>query len=499
MHLLALLACTDSSPSVSLSLPTWDPAVLAAADGVYARLPHARALARVKKDGSSTRVDLDGATPERLILAPDRQTLLVFASWPVCEDPDEDILLETDCPVELDTAWELDLVRAGAVIARADVPPQFNAFAFSDDGSLAVAYLDLTQASTIEVNGVLNLTEAVFIDLSTGETHPVPVGFAAERVLFTADGTKAVVLSRSQVAMVDLASWSVTVSFPLTLDPDQVVTPSDVALVSHEGTDYALVSVQGREEVYVLDLTNESIDLVEMTAAPADILVDTVADRTLLAYGGRAGIDLLDHDFFEVETVRTDEPAQSLLGGEGMALAYTAGSTYKDVVLLDTVTRETTEFRAENPIATMRLTEDHAFAVATLQPEGGSSPFDAYHGLQIFDLATLRTPVTLALQSSPVGLQVTQDGGATYALLLLDGVDALLRVNLATAQSEAVELAAPPLGIDSMPDGTFVVTHPSSLGLVSFVDAATGEITTASGFAALDLLVEPVLPRRNVE
>ena len=129
----------------------------------------------------------------------------------------------------------------------------------------------------------------------------------------------------------------------------------------------------------------------------------------------------------------------------------------------------------------------------------GSTLFDSYYGLEIFDLVAKDDPVTLALQSAPLGLEVVEDDGGTYAMLLLDGVDALLRVNIATAANEPIELAASPLALDAMPDGTFVVTHPSAFGLLSFVDAATGDVTTASGFAVYGLLEEPVLPRRNVE
>jgi hypothetical protein len=501
MTLLALLACTTGDTAESwLPAATWDTAVIPAADGVYVRLPHAQALARVTPDGKVSTVDLGGANPDRILPAPDGQALLVFASWPVCDDDGEDVVLVTDCPDgKLSTAYEFDLVRDGAVVATADVPPQYNAFAFNADSTLAVAYLDLNSTETVDVTGILNLTEAVFIDTTSGETHPVAVGFAAERVLFTADGTKAVVLSRSEVAMVDLASWSVSVSFPLTLDPDQVVLPTDVELVQHAGTDYALVSVAGREEIYVLDLTNESIDLVELAGVPSDMLVDTATDRTLVTYADTSRLDLIEHDAFETASVALDEPAGEMLGGDGMALLYTPGSSRKDVVLFDTSTLATTEFRAENPIQDMRLTDDHAYAVALLSPESGSGLLDSRYAMQIFDTVQKDDPVTLALGSAPVGLEIVSDDGGTYALLLLDGLEKLLRVDLATAGNDEVELDAAPLGIGAMPDGTFVVTHDSPLGMLTFIDAATGDATSVSGFASTNLLREAVLPRRNVE
>jgi hypothetical protein len=504
MLLLSLIACDPwalpDNGTGYLAEATWDTNVVPTRDGVYVHLPAANALALVKPDGTFATVDLDGAEPTRLVAAPDGTTVLAFAQWPICEDDDPRIVNVSDCAYEdLTYGSELDIVRNGERIATSDLTGQFNAFAFTDDGSIAVAYLDLTSAEEIDVSGVLNLTEAVFVDVATGTTYPVPVGFAAEQVLFTADNSKAVVLSRSQVAVVDLTTWNVEVSFPLTLDADQEVTPNAVELVSSGGTDYALVSIQGRAELYVLDLTNESIDIVELDAAPSDLLVDTASDRTLIVSSGQRAVGALEHQFFEVETYELDEPANRLLGGDGLALLYYQGSTYQDVYLFDTVSKEITEFRAENPVMDMYLTSDKAFAVATLSTESGNDFLDRYYGLQIFDLADRSDPIALALQSNPVGFALTEREDGAYALLLLDGVDKLLSVDLVTAQDEEIELEAAPLGITAIPEGGFVVTHPSGMGLLSFVDPTTGTVTTAQGFALANLAAEAVLPRRNVE
>jgi hypothetical protein len=504
MLLLSLIACDPwalpDNGTGYLAEATWDTNVVPTKDGVYVHLPAANALALVKPDGTFAAVDLDGAEPTRLVAAPDGTTVLAFAQWPICEDDDPRIVNVSDCAYEdLTYGSELDIVRNGERIATSDLTGQFNAFAFTDDGSIAVAYLDLTSAEEIDVSGVLNLTEAVFVDVATGTTYPVPVGFAAEQVLFTADNSKAVVLSRSQVAVVDLTTWDVEVSFPLTLDADQEVTPNAVELVSSGGTDYALVSIEGRAELYVLDLTNESIDIVELDAAPSDLLVDTASDRTLIVSSGARALGSMDHLFFEVESIELDEPANRLLGGDGLALLYYEGASYKDVVLFDTTTKELTEFRAENPVMDMYLTSDRSYAVATLQTESGGNFLDQYYGLQIFDLADRSDPIALALQSNPVGFALTEREDGAYALLLLDGVDKLLSVDLVTAQDEEIELEAAPLGIAAIPEGGFVVTHPSGMGLLSFVDPTTGTVTTAQGYALANLAAAAVLPRRNVE
>ncbi len=499
MLLLALLGCSydwdlPGGPSGTLGVPTWDRAVVAAADGVYVRLPAGGALVRVEPDGTVDRVDLDGAAPDRVVASPDGDTLLVFTSWPVCDDPD--VVTAEDCePDDLGTGHALAVVRDGAVRATADVPPQYNALAFSADGGLAVAYLDLTQAPSIDVDGVLNLAEAVFLEVATGEVHRVPVGFAAEHVLFTEDGTAAVVLSRNEVAVVDLAGWTVRVRFPLTLDVDADVTPRDVALVRSGDTDYALVTLAGGEDLYVLDLTHESIDLVELGGEARSMVVDDTAGRTFLGLAGRSAIVSVDHEAFELERVALDAPAPMLLGGDGMVLGYAPDSATTDVVLVDTRTGATTEFRAENPIASMDLLPSHDYAVATLSPGGGGT-LGSYHALELFDLVAKDAPLTLALEAAPVGVEVVESDAGAWVFLLQDGVDTLLRVDVATGAATDIALAAPPTGLASMPDGTFVVVHDGAMGMLSFLAPGATTPSAVGGFAAIGLLHDTTLPRR---
>lgn len=517
MLLLSLLACNPwNLPQVGqtwLDEETWDPAVVSARDGVYVRLPAAGDLVRVTAEGW-TSVELNGAEPDRMVLAPDGETLFVFSSWPVCEDDDPDIRYIEDCPEDdLATEHELVLVRDGQVVKTITaVPPEYNALAFDPTGTLAVAYLDFSEAAEVQVTDVLNLTEAVFIDLSDVDAEPVPVsiGFAAESVLFMPDGSKAVVLSRSEVAVVDLAAMDVTVSFPLTLDVDQEVSPDDVALVTYEDTSgfvtqYALVSVQGQSDLYVLDLTegSEHIDLVDLRAVPSDLLVDDELDQTLVIYSGSSTLDLLSHSNFEIEAVELDEPmTRAERAGDG-ALLYNDGGTYHDVYWFDPTNNELVEFRAENPVMELWLTSDGSAAVATLDREndyGGGDFFDGYYGLAIFDLVGQGDPDSLALASEPVGFELLEGDSGAHALLLLDGVDELLMVDLATGSDTSFELEEPPLGIDAMPDGAFVVTHASPMGLVTFVDPADPEnVTVVSGFATTGLLGDTELPRRAEE
>ncbi|MCB9741759.1 MAG: hypothetical protein H6741_02530 [Alphaproteobacteria bacterium] len=486
------------------ALPLWSPDVIALSDGLYVQLPQARSVARVTPDGQWSTIDLQGSVPSQLIAAPDGETLLAFAEYPRCESDDPEIETVEDCveaEEEVSYQSEIVVVRDGEITAQIPVAPHFNALTFTSDGSRAVAYLDFSQVSSLDTTGLTNYTEVLFIDLASGEATPLPVGFAADRILFNADDTRAVVLSRSQVVLVDLGAdgYEVAARFPLSLDVDDRVLPDDVALTP-DGR-YALITVSGGSELYVIDLEQESINIVTLAQQPADMVVDPVNDRTLLVYSGSSRVDILEHQYFEIESVELEEPATGILTAPDFALLYNnAGSSYHDIYQLDPLTTELEEFRAENPVVSLQYAPNEAYAVAVTRPEGGFSDglegyYDSNWGVEILDLLGGRS-VALVAESEPVGLAFAQDGAT--GLVLLDGVADLLQLNLADGASEPVELTDVPLGIGAYGNGGFYITHDAALGLVSFLDPDTGELTPVGGFAVAGLLAgETSLPARE--
>ncbi len=481
----------------------WDPAVVAAADGLYVRLPHAGKLARIDPaSGKFAEVNLGGAAPEQMTLAPDGSSLLVRVNWQVCLDDDPKIKAPYDCPDDaLETVTATDLVRGGERVTSVDVPSVFNAWTFDKNTNIAAATVDLDNGGTLDVNGLLNLTEVVFVELGSGASHHVPIGFAAEHVLFTLDGSRALVLSRSAAAVIDLASWSKTVEFQLVIDDDQSVTPEE-AVLTPDGR-YAILRVGG-SDLYTLDLENPHIDLIELDGNASDLLVDNTADLTLAVMSNEPVVTLIDHEIFETINLELDEPAEKIVGGDGMALLYNTSSRYKDVYLINTLEKDVEEFRAENPILEMYLAEDRSVAVATTEPEstsgsGATGLYDRYYGLSIFPLTVGADPIPLILESAPLGLELVAAGGVQYALLLLDGGDELLKVNLASGEHEFLSLPGRPTGISASPDGQFVITQDASLGLISLLDPTDNSFTHVNGFGQLGLLVEPGFAARASE
>lgn len=480
--------------------PLWDPTdAVPSQHGLYVTLPHAGGLALLTKDGNegrATRIDLGEGRLTKLSASPDGATLLGFVEYVLCDvegDQKEPRYVE-DCN-EDDRVYrtELSIVRGDRVEDTFALDGAFNAVRWSSDGSYAIAYLDL---ANLRIDGVIDLTSVVAIDLS-GDPQPTPiaVGFAADRVLFVegAGGRpeKAVVLSQNSVALLDLLPEVPVreVTFPLSLDPDTVVTPVGVELTPDGG--HALITVEGRADLYVLDLVSASINLVELSGIPAAMAVNEDLDRTVITYRDTNRVDVLDHDLFELESTTLDESMNRVtMRGDYAVLYDTRGG--HDAYKLDLVTHVLTEYRLQNPAVSMHVAPTDEFAIGFTRAEDGfggggvSEIYDANPGMEILDLRDDDAQPFL-LEGLGVGLAWSPTASALHALVLQDGIDYLYQLDLYTGRSEELELDGPPVAIGTMPDGDFFITHESALGLVTFLDPATGDTVVVSGFGTLGL------------
>ena len=487
----------------------WSDQLVAAGDRVYVTLPAAGALLEIAPDGAVREVDLEGAAPAGVVPLPAGAEAFVFVRWPVCTDADQDIVLVDECPSDaLEEASELRLVAGHQTSATYALAPHFNHIEFSPDGATAVAFLDPAAGGTPEVSGVADLTEVVFLPLDGGTPLAVSTGSAPTQVLFTTDAEgrndRAVVLSTSQVVVVDVATADVLVTYPLALDVDTVIVP-DQALVAGGGR-YCLLAVAGGRELYRLDLVNESIDIEDLDGVPALLAELPLGDEgaeiaTLVGYSDRPALDVLDGLTNErVQRFELDHPVnRSLQIGQTLVAWSTLSPSYKDVYIIDLETSAVDEQRAGNPLRRLEATEDGRFLVGLMNQDSGSAEGgaqDDLFGLFVMELGA-RQPTNLALASAPVGLAISTREGQSFALLLLEGDDQLYKVDLSRPSfATPVELPAPARSLVALDDGRVAIALSSAVGLVSFYDPASDAVQTVAGFASLDLLAPPELPRR---
>lgn len=513
--LLAALGCGWNHLPNGFTLfdeqPLWDPSeAVPTEDGLYVPLPAAGKLALIT-DGSppeASLVDLGAGRLDRIEAAPDGRSVVAFVKRFGCVGDDLPARVDTvdECldEGELTSTTELVVVRGGEASPAQPLPGAYNAVAFTDDARFATAYFDFSLE--VDIDGVLDLTGVVVLDLERDVQTLVPVGFAADRILYVNDAqgvaTEAVVLSRNQVALIDLLADppALSVTYPLSLDPDVIVDPVG-ADVTPDGR-YALISARSSSDLYAIDLQQPSINLIELAGAPSDMEVSAEVDRTVLVYGFRPTVEILDHERFELQTLDVDEGMDrvTLLGDQ--AMLWGTGDQH-DLYRMDVTDGNLVEYRLQNPAASLSIAPTGEMAVVLTRAEGSGATgvdglYDQHPGMEILDLQTDESTPFL-LEGDGLGTAFASDGTDLQLLVLQRGVDYLYRLDLYTRQEGRIELSDPPVSIGSMPSGRFYVTHDSPLGLVSYVDPASGKTEEIGGFATLGLfepvpLVEEVSP-----
>jgi hypothetical protein len=489
--LLLLSACSANYSDVGYLL--WDPDRAAAAnDGLYVHLPYAGAVVRLQPDAEPTQVDLGGDQAIDVTALPDGEGVLVRTSRVRCEDEE----VEPGDPIwrcaseDRISEVEASLVVDGAVTRSWDIRPELAPFQISPDSSFALAMVDPDAPRS--GGGLVNLTAMRVLDLRSGDDWEVAIGFNASRIelLQDPDGlvTGALVLSEGEVAVVDLLTPSPepSVVFPLSLDPDVRVVPSDV-LVTPDGG-YALITTAGSPDLYVLDLLNPAINIIALRGAPAAMALDAAGDRTFLVYPGQPWIDAIDHARFEITSWQTETGFDHVEVRDGFVLACTEPDG-EEVWRLDPATDELTEYQLNYSVGQLHVAPDSSFAMTT--PRSGAA----------FELLDLQPDAEGRLddRARPYGLDAavadaafTEDADGTSVLILQQGQPDVYQLRWPALTAEPIELGAPPRAIGAMPGGGFFITHEEALGRVSFL-SADGALAEVAGFLTYDLLREPTL------
>lgn len=509
MSTLLLAACTQQG-SLYLDKELWDVDMVPAVDGVYISLPASEELIRLQDDSTWTEVDLQGAVASHMVPSPDGSSVLVFADWKECPDDDTDIIYEEDCPDTLVRHRELAVVKDGQRSQVIDIPSHLNTIEFSNDGSIAVAYLDYSAGGNIEIDGVADLGEVAFIRLADGVKSSVSVGFSPSRVLFGTNN-QAVVMSRSQVVAVDLNTFEKILEAPLTLDADQQIDPSgaELAYDADSGASTLLLTVQGSSDLYMLDLQNEFWNIGDLGSVPSAIGVDNNISRSVFVFAASSKAVILDHGSLSalnsssLETINLEEPSNKTLLGDGFALLYhDSNDNVHDVYRLDLESSELTEYVVANPISSLQLTPSSLYGVGIMSPENDySSGMDGYQDSH-WGIAILNTSnsdsVSLVAEAQPIALEIIENETGAFALILMEGLEYLLQVDLASpSNATKIELPSAPLALDVMPDGRFVIAHDMGMGMVSFLNPSDLSLTTVQGFAPFGLFEKTKLTRRT--
>ena len=204
---LSLLGGCDLWPEsqvIALDEPLWSTDTITLDDGVYAILPRAGRLVRVGTNDTWHTVSLDGARPLSIRADANHERLMAHVQWPVCDDPAPNIVLVEDCP-EDSLYWEAEMaiIDEGKRVSVSSVPAHMNGILRSD-GETVLLYMDNLRANVV-TGPIIDLTEVMFLDM-TRASPSTERGLHATEGSLHLDGTRAVVMSRSHVVVIDLVS-----------------------------------------------------------------------------------------------------------------------------------------------------------------------------------------------------------------------------------------------------------------------------------------------------
>lgn len=369
---LGLTACNPWPQSQTLYLDEalWDAETVTLDDGVYAMLPRAGQLVRVGTDNTWQEVSLDGARPISIRPDANHERLMAHVQWPVCHDPAPNIVLVEECPEDA-LSWEAEMaiIDEGQRVAVSRVPAHMNGMAFAPDGNTVVMFMDSSLESHVVSGPLVDLTEIMFLEMDSGETEALSIGFAPRSVLFTSDGARAVVMSKSHAIVIDMASRAIEIEYPLTLDADIEIDPS-VAVLSPDDR-YVLIAIDGQTDLYKLDLDVVSIDMEALDGVPSALANDLDSGLSVITYRNRAQVDVIvEHEFIQRETIDLDEAATQIVMGPSSAILYNDQDLMAhDIIKLDLNDLSTTEFVTENPVHDLVLSPNGRYAVAILRPQ----------------------------------------------------------------------------------------------------------------------------------
>lgn len=401
------------------------------------------------------------------------------------------------------TLWAVeagDRLRAIPV----EIRPNHNTIAVSPSAAarFAITFVDLARLGTLDIDGSASLNEVTVVDLqgTTPAATSVVVGFNPKQVVFTPDGTRAVVLSESFASIVELAAPADPVRIPLgantTSDP---VTPETV-LVTPDN-ELALVARRASSDVFVIDLDPPSVNIVDFKVLPTKFVASSDGSTILAISAFSPTVSMFDLATSSVQLASAaggiTDAAVPLEPEDRRIVLWGDGLSNEQAYSLDLDTAQITTIQLVNPPTRIAIGPGGSSVVLqrpypTSSGDETSALFDANDSLSILDPAEqLVTPHFL--ESAPIDVAFAADvTGTRLAVVTLREAGRLTLIDLDTLLIVArphlsdVPRSLVPMGAPDAP-APIAVIHDQAWGLVSFLHP-DGKIRVSSGFLLQDSL-----------
>ncbi len=393
---------------------------------------------------------------------------------------------------------------ASGELAAKEIPllRQFTHVSVSPRGEYAVAW---TGGDNLPDEGAEGLVTIVSL---SGAEAPVEVaaGYRHTNVFFreTAEGTSAIIAGKFEVVIVDLTDP--TRRAERVRLPDVFAEVIGREVVGGVNAEYLLIRSFAERGIGVLSVETSTITIVPLPGIPTDLDLVAGGESAVAAIRATSEVAILplpesltSSSAVRIVTIDSVIPGQVEVSQNGEFAAVF--STQDDVERFGWVELETGDLRVfdrlRKLVRQIGLAPDGATAVVIHRPNPSSTNADPYEravdldeGYSVVDLSSGESQLKRTGTVAPAELTFSPTGRTAAMTLRLDAAGARVfeTVSLETLIVDAYDLASAPEfagtfpEVPGQPTERFWVTQAHSAGRISFLDAESRQLKTATGF-----------------
>ncbi len=415
-----------------------------------------------------------GDEPTQVLVSPDYSRAVTFNAG---DDTVSVIDVTTDDVVDLEVREDFNFIQMGP------------------NGRWVMAWFNASaEDADFDVEGVRSFTEVSFVDTVLQQVHSYSVGFNPKGVRFTADSSRAVVISDAFITVADLTTDPVELDLlDLETDPLDPPVAAEVEVTPTGG--WAFVRYVGFDTISAVHLTTGELAVLDAGLDPSDLDLTPDGAQAVVVSRGSSEVRLFDaEDPVGTEPTILPTPDGLTAGSLVMApdgetaLIFTTAALEDVLTFWDLQTGEMSVRGLVKPVEAVAVSPDgeSALIIHTLAdaPENNDLFSDSY-ALTVVDLDTwLTNPVALA--SKPMRWTTSNDG--RYSLFVMENDRNVGVIDYQTRLVDDILVPSQPVHIGMMPlestpeEALGWVSQAHELGRISFVQPYDLSVETVTGF-----------------
>jgi hypothetical protein len=371
-----------------------------------------------------------------------------------------------------------------------------NAWAVSPGGKWAVAWTDASAMQNPDpTDGFQDVT---VIDLAPGKESAkiLSVGYRPARIGFASDETRAFAVTEPGISVIDLGAAGTSVSALVKVTEDPLDNPAARDVTLTPDGDWALVRRDGSANVSFVSLKTGTRTDLPLSGHVTDLDLSDDGKRAVAVVRDTSEVFVLPVPGAAGDPNSIDKQAISgeLFGSVALSTDASVALLYTNAVASDHLTilnlvpgpgylsHRTVALKA--PVAAVFPAPDAQHALVLQKTLAGSTKAGAF---SVVSTVAQLSPKILGTDAPPNAVAIQPAPKSEHALVTvrddLKKVFGVYRVKLSTQQVDFDKLASPPLatGIVAAANKGYVAQlHPE--GRITFIDFATGEVRTLTGF-----------------